>query len=71
MVLLFLLVSTVEVSVLVKKKLIRDVFVFLILMAVALTYAISGVTKWDFPAPSALAEMIFMPLSRLFFPSLS
>lgn len=66
---LFLAASAAEISVLVKRKYIRDIPVFLILMAIALTYGISGVTDWNFYSPSALVEMVFKPLSELVFPS--
>lgn len=67
-VLLFLLLSVIEVSVLLKRKLIREIFVFLVLMAIALTYSISGVSNRHFPGPSALVETVFKPLSQLVFP---
>jgi hypothetical protein len=69
MILLFVILSVVEISILVRKKYIRDIFIFLILMAIALIYSISGVSDWYFPGPSSLPETLFNPLSRLVFPN--
>lgn len=68
-VILYILLSAVEVTVLAKAKLIKEIFVFLVLMGIALTYSIDGVTDWNFPPPSDLAETVFKPLSQLVFPA--
>lgn len=68
-VVLFLMLSAIEVSILIKKKYIKDIPLFLFLMVFALAYSISGVTDWNLSPPSALVEQAFKPLSELVFPA--
>lgn len=67
-ILIFAALTVIETVILIKRKYIRDVFVLLILMAIALVYSISGVTDWNFPGPPTLDEMLFKPISQLVFP---
>ncbi len=68
-ILIFAALAAIETAVLIKKKYIRDIFVLLVLMAIALIYSISGVTDWNFPGPPTFDEMLFKPISQLVFPS--
>lgn len=63
----FISVSALQIIHFYKKKQYGEIAVYSVLMASALVYAISGLTDWDFPAPTKIAEMIFEPFSDYIF----
>lgn len=65
----FMAVTTFQTIHFFKQKEYKEIIIYIMLMAFALIYAISGLTDWDFPAPDKLTEMIFDPLSNFIFNS--
>lgn len=66
-VLLFIIFVSVQIPGFFKKKLFRELIVFLMITAFALVYSISGLTDWHLPGPAKLAEIIFKPVSQIIF----
>lgn len=63
----FIAVTSSQIISFFKKKQYKESAVYIVLMAFAMVYAISGLTDWDFPSPGKLAEMVFEPISNYVF----
>jgi len=64
---IFIVITAIQVPVLIKQKLYKELAVFSVFMLLALIYSYNDILNWDLPGPSSFITKIFNPISQLVF----
>jgi hypothetical protein len=62
-----ILIGTLQLLLLIKKKLFVEVYITIALMSISLIYCYSEVFKWNLPPPSGFIVIAFKSLSKTLF----
>ena len=66
-ILIFFLITSIQSIIFIKRKLIKELIVSLVLIVIAFTYAVNGVTDWNLPSPNIISEFIYDSISNTVF----
>ena len=62
---IFIVIAAIQVPLLIKQKLYKELAVFSVLMLLALIYSYDDILNWNLPAPTGFITKIFSPISQL------